>query len=350
VPYALYAEKTKSLGRTTVYLAGEITNAEAAQKLANEVGPNTESIIIVNTTALTSATIDGVTDLRNVIIENNSALQSVTINTVKSIYEQFSVIGCPNLLNLTLNNLEKAGGTIGIGNSNSNPNFAFAMPNLVKIDCFSMGMSAKNITLPSLTSITTLSNSGFSASQSINLSALTTIKGTGLSFRAAAIDVTSLTTASTVSFTGINLATLNLNALTSGNIGLSSTGLTQLTIPNLTIGGLHVTSNSALTQISVPNLVTFDAQNPGFNIENNSHLTQLSFPSVATIINYANILLRNNALPSTTVNGILHDLLDLTQSGYSPYINGQIPSAPPTGQGIIDKQTLIGQGNSIYTD
>lgn len=52
VPYALYAENTKTLGFTTIYLTGNITDAEAVIQLAKELGPNTESIYITNTTDL----------------------------------------------------------------------------------------------------------------------------------------------------------------------------------------------------------------------------------------------------------------------------------------------------------
>jgi hypothetical protein len=31
-------------------------------------------------------------------------------------------------------------------------------------------------------------------------------------------------------------------------------------------------------------------------------------------------------------------------------LGSQTPIAPPTGQGIIDKQTLINSGNTVYTD
>jgi hypothetical protein len=31
-------------------------------------------------------------------------------------------------------------------------------------------------------------------------------------------------------------------------------------------------------------------------------------------------------------------------------LSGQTPPAPPTGQGIIDKQTLLNAGNYVVTD
>jgi hypothetical protein len=32
------------------------------------------------------------------------------------------------------------------------------------------------------------------------------------------------------------------------------------------------------------------------------------------------------------------------------YLSNQNPLAPPTGQGLIDKQTLINAGNNVITD
>jgi hypothetical protein len=51
------------------------------------------------------------------------------------------------------------------------------------------------------------------------------------------------------------------------------------------------------------------------------------------------------------VNSLLNKFLTvLPVSGKNISLSGQNPPAPPTGQGIIDKQTLINSGNFVTTD
>jgi uncharacterized protein (TIGR02145 family) len=56
-------------------------------------------------------------------------------------------------------------------------------------------------------------------------------------------------------------------------------------------------------------------------------------------------------LTSSAVNAILRQMLNVTpQSEKIINLYGQSPPAPPTGQGIIDKQTLTNALNFVYTD
>jgi uncharacterized protein (TIGR02145 family) len=83
-------------------------------------------------------------------------------------------------------------------------------------------------------------------------------------------------------------------------------------------------------------------------INNSSSLTSLSFPSLT---NNSNLNLNGNALTSNTVNSLLNKLLTVAPaSGKNVYLDQQTPPAPPTGQGLVDKQTLIVAGNQVVTD
>ena len=85
-----------------------------------------------------------------------------------------------------------------------------------------------------------------------------------------------------------------------------------------------------------------------FQIYNSPSLTSLSFPSLT---NNSNINLSGNTLTSNTINSLLNKFLTvLPASGKNINLEGQTPPAPPTGQGLIDKQTLITAGNQVYTD
>jgi hypothetical protein len=199
VPYALYANSagsSQSQGKTSIYLTGNITNAQAAAKIASELGPNTENIYILNTTQLTTVDLSLIQTASRISIKNNTSLLNINLNGLTTIIDDFDIV----------NNQ--------------------------------------------------------------------------------------------------NLTTVNLN-------GLKSIFSKQLYI--------------------------------GFNVS----LTNLSFP----MLEYCeDIYLGYNAINSSSVNSILNKFLTVLPLEGKRIFLGQNPPAPPTGQGIIDKQSLIDSGNSVYTD
>ena len=124
--------------------------------------------------------------------------------------------------------------------------------------------------------------------------------------------------------------------------------LTSISLPQLKTGGINLYSNNALASISLPQLTTI----LGLNISFNPILSSISLPQLASLgINVNYIYLNNNALNSNTINSLLNKFLTvLPASGKLIELSGQNPPAPPTGQGIIDKQTLINTGNIVTTD
>ena len=201
-----------------------------------------------------------------------------------------------------------------------------------------------------------------------------------------------------------NLATINLNSLTTiydtfiikDNNALKTLSFPALTrTPSSIEEQFIIENNPILTSISFPALVNIFGE---FEINNNDFLTSISFPVLVNTSGYFEIdrndsltsvlfpVLKTayylgidynskltsigitslsscsdglsfgyNALPSSQINTILNKLLNVTitdENNY-PYISlrGQIPPAPPTGQGLIDKQTLIDRvGNILQTD
>lgn len=205
-------------GRSTIYITGNITNAQAAQQIAQQAGPNTDFIIIRNTTGLTEINISGLTDILSIRIMNNTNLQSVVFNDLTEVIY----------------------GKVYFTDNNALENVSF--PNLLKIA--SDGFSIHNCN---------------------------------------------------------NLNTLNLPLLQEGNINIT---------------------DSQLATISLPSLVRCES-----------------------------LYLESNSLSSSTVNSLLNQFLNiLPSSGKNLGLAGQTPSAPPTGQGLIDKQTLIDNGNNVSTD
>ena len=107
-----------------------------------------------------------------------------------------------------------------------------------------------------------------------------------------------------------------------------------------------ILNNPSLTFIAFPVLTT----SKGLYFHNNILLTSIELPSLSTIADKDTTLdFTSNALPSSQINLILSRFLNLS-SFKGVRLENQKPSAPPTGQGVTDKATLIGRGSSVTTD
>lgn len=241
VPYALYAGSSQ--GKTSIILTGNITNAQAAAKIAAEFGPYTENIYIKNTSGLTSVDLSAIKSLINLSITDNVNLTSINLGSLTSIYE-YCVIDNNKALNI--------------------------------------------LSFPVLTITPTTGD--FSIS---------------------------------------------------GNSVLASISFPLLS----TISNIIIAYNPVITSINFPALT--DAKN-GLTIEHNLSLKSIGLP---VLTSHRDISFKGNSLPSLQINTLLNKFLTtLPSSGKYVSLSSQKPPAPPTGQGIIDKQTLINAGNSVYTD
>ncbi|OMQ13231.1 hypothetical protein [[Flexibacter] sp. ATCC 35103] len=151
----------------------------------------------------------------------------------------------------------------------------------------------------------------------------------------------------------INLANINLNNLTEVYDGLSVSGnkkVSSITFPLLkTINGydLNIFGNPILVSASFPLL----AKTKDIYFSNNPILSSIDLPSLSSTYNSSPSLnFTRNALPSSQVNLILSKMLNVTFNSAGINLQNQNPPAPPTGQGIIDKTTLINRGYSVTTD
>lgn len=131
--------------------------------------------------------------------------------------------------------------------------------------------------------------------------------------------------------------------------------LTTLSFPNLTAvatnGGsrLNITDNAVLTSFSAPLLVDGGALTSNFIIRDNASLTSIDLS--ALIMEPGKTYdFRNNALPAAMVNAILaRGAASLPAfTGGSLLLQGGT-NAAPTGQGIIDKAAIAGNGNVCTT-
>jgi hypothetical protein len=223
VPYALYAGSTQNQGKTSIIITGDITDAQAATKIAAELGPYTENIYVTGTTNLTVLDLSAVKSIVNLNVRDNLELTAINFSQLAEVYDD-----------LEFNNNEKL----------------------------------KTLLFPVLQSI-----SGFD---------------------------------------------------------------------------INIQGNAVLTSVSFPLLSKANAMYFSYN----EALSNIDLPSLSSIYKrQASLNFNNNALSSSQVNLILSRLLNISPaSGAYIQLQYQNPPAPPTGQGLIDKTTLINRGNSVATD
>jgi hypothetical protein len=145
------------------------------------------------------------------------------------------------------------------------------------------------------------------------------------------------------------LTSISFQALinSSGSFNIESNdALTSVSFPVLkTVHDIYISRNPMIISINFPSLTTFSNS---FDLHNCAKLTSIGIPALQ---NGNSFYFYNNALPSSQINAILNKILTITPAtGKSIHLNNQTPPAPPTGQGITDKATLISNGNSVYTD
>jgi hypothetical protein len=148
-------------------------------------------------------------------------------------------------------------------------------------------------------------------------------------------------------------SSLNLDGLITGSLSIGGSGMTSFSLPPNFIhaGTIDFRGNNNLISLSLIGIQTI---NESIIVAVNPTLTSITFPEAVdftTEFSSSNINLQNNALTSASVNDILQKMLTaLPLSNKSIILTNQTPPAPPTGQGLIDKQTLIDNNNTVNTD
>jgi len=307
----------KNNGLTYLIIEGNKTNEEVATQISEEAGSNTQFVWIQNNTTLTSLDLSKITNLIELKILNNTQLATLNISNLKSVHNNIEDRNNPNLTSLNLTSLISIGKSF---NCNSNSNLATVNLSLLK-SCgedliISGGYPTNSIT-------------------NIDLSSLENVK-------------------SRFSIIYTLVTAISLPKLISCDfvfqIGANSL-LNSINIPVLdTVGNLEIGSNPTLTSLSFPSLTAIG----GFyenRIVYNSSLTSISLPNLTNKPSTFSVY--DNALTSSNVNQLLSKFVAInsTFSGGSTYnFQNQNPPSPPTGQGLVDKATLISLGNTVVTD
>ncbi|TQM40120.1 hypothetical protein [Flavobacterium branchiophilum] len=285
-----YYTTAERLGKENIYIEGNITNEEAQAQLTDELGKNTQNIYVQNTTQLTAINIHSDTNIRHIEFENNQDLVNITIGGFKKIKEL----------------LFKNEGT------------------------FPLPLTPKNIKCNDIEEASYLDIRLPYQAPGHNVS-FNKLKKVGPN------DFTLLAECNELNFP--TLETVNVF-----NFAVKKPIITFPVLKHIeTING---PSYIEFNQLNFPALQYCKKFN--FSTWEWTQSTIITIP----LLQYCEFFRLLNAINDSNItNTILHQFITVFPvSGKQIEIGGGQPPAPPTGQGIIDKQTLINQGNAVYTN
>jgi hypothetical protein len=400
VPYAFYASNSSVQGKTSIILTGDVTDAEAAAQLTRELGYNTENIIIDGTTQLTTVDFSAATNLVSISVSNNEVLTSVNFSHLAKVFRSIEFVGNAALNAVSFPELVKCGGSyVTISENSALTSIDFpvldnlkkgslviqANPALIQVNFNAVGKldslnlynnsALATLNLPQVTEVVNLVIGNNPSLATLNMAAIAKVNSfdlynfavpaiafpqlqitTGLNISLGplltTLDLPLVTNCSFVCSSCPLLTTLNMPGFVAGSFAVYGSGLTSVALPTLTdCRNLNIMDNLHLTSVNFSNVQTFSGT---IMIINNPVLTNLVFPTVIAMgegFYHLEVQCQNNALPSEMINDILHKLLTFTFVSSNYYqMNNQNPPAPPTGQGVMDKETLVAMPNTVITD
>jgi len=231
---------------------------------------------------------------------------------------------------------------------------------LTDVNTFALqNTSLTSVALPALTNAQSLVISNNSLITTISLPSLATAGTVNLYSSGTGITLPLLNTATTLSIQGNSITNVSCPALSNitGTITLLGTSLTTISLSALTAAGsiqigeqFQTQPNTTLTSISFPSLTSLTDSSGFFAITYCSNLASVDISSLTTFNNLS-FSVYYDKLPSAQINALLSKFVNI-----SPPITGkmfslnQLVAAPPTGQGIIDKATLVARPNTVNTD
>ena len=347
-----YYTTTEGLGKVNVYIEENLTNVEAQAKLLVEIGTQTENIYVQNTTLLTDIVINtaNTENLRGIYIDDNNAqLRNITLqgnntkisqiiiknskqntNILIEGYTEANIVqiftygykfdevtgwqtGTTNTTNIVCNDLIKIKQNFNfIASIVDGNNIAFNDLKIVEANnptyfwCYWRG-KFDNISLPKLEEMSNLKTSTFGE----NFTNIPEYR-LGLSIN--------------------NLTLPELKKMNAFSLSGTATGINHLNVPKLQI----------LNSFFLKTFTTGDGIVPLSSYTYSD--SRFQFPMLQTCEYFYIDML---GFESTYVNSYLSKFLNVQPvSGKNIRLYGDAPS----GQGIIDKQTLIDNGNDVLTN
>jgi hypothetical protein len=341
VPYALFAGSTTERGKTHLILSGNLTDAQAAAKIAAEVGPNTKFVWIQYSKTLTTVNISGVTNLIELVIQNNVNLKTVILPALTSVDYKIVINRNDSLSSLSLDALS------GAANIDIRRNGLLNSVSFQSLASVALGATIdsnnvlSNVSLPALSILDNLEIMGNDSIQTLSLPALTSggrilvwqnIKLSTLSIpllnKAETLSIgygllTNVSLPALVEVNGLGVYDVNLSSFScpvlakAGNIRIGGVSLTSVSFPVLVVCNFIDISGNSLTSVSCPVLSnvlgvgTLESQ--VFILSStSSSAVNFSFPALTNVvgtlaINSPSIGLTNLVFPSlTNISGTLY--------------------------------------------
>jgi len=327
---------TEKQGKVNIYIEGDITNAEAQAKLEAELGTQTENIYVQETTQLTDITINFSKNIRDIVIKDNLELKNITINGSNHIMNdltignQYSYNYYPidrKMENITINGIielnDFAFYTHGEQSKNINCNDLISINNYIYLNIIGLNNILNFNKLKYINKLkkvdgelssfgSTFQNNTYSSFQIFNMPELVEV-----------YNIENLPTIETLTFPKLK----KMKALYCEYY----IGFRNFNLPQLERCDYMYLRNISTNDPSCTDCIS----NPTINFPN---------------LNYCEtIALRDLQLDTNKINAILHHFLNVTPVS-SKNIILDWNNAAPSGQGLIDKQILINQGNNVLTN
>jgi len=283
-------------------------------------------IYLYNNSALSAVSFPKITRLGEISADLNTALSTIDLPLLNQAGD-FSVT---NNYNITSVNLPVLNIAQSIVISNTNQLTSLTFPGLVSID--------KSVFIYANAVLSDFSMPALSQVPGISLQ----VNPLLLSVSLPVLERGDVSLLDNTAVTGVSLP-----FFTTGNFSISgSPSLADISLPFLTSGGVNITGPSLLTTVSLPSLAILSET----AVTNNTDLTSFTIDAI-TGISGNSLNLSGNKLPTAQVNYILHQLAGITPTPeFKIFTLTQSVAAPPTGQGITDRGTLIAAPNTVITD
>ncbi|MEO5891262.1 MAG: leucine-rich repeat protein [Ferruginibacter sp.] len=291
------------------------------------------SISLLNNLYLRTASFPAL-NTADISVTNNSSLTDFSAPALKNGSIGFG--GNIVLPSISFNSLT-SGSVNVVGNLVLNAVSLPALTQLLYLSISDNGKAFSTLALPLLTSARSFTVQNSSHLKTVSLPALTTV------------DNFTLYCDSLTSFSSPALTTVT-EALKVWPGRLSSFSLPALKTAGYVeiYAGNSVNPTPLITSVSFPVLTGLTSKIT--TIIRNLPITSIDLGNLTSFENPV-ILLLGNLLPSSQINYLLNKFVSITPplTGKQFWLSQSV-SAPPTGQGIADKATLIARGNDVQTN
>ncbi len=287
-----------SEGLSTVVFSGDITNEEAAKIVKNDIGRNTNTILVQNTRNLTRLNLEGLENAVEITVTKNEKLETISFPNLKEVYTNFSFNENNALKTVEIDNLNEANGIsffrLEMLETVSFTSLKFLNGRFTVNSCDKI----KEIILPNLEGVVknSISIRDNAELEKIEISKLEKIESGSIDIR----DNSILKEVSVQNLKKIDgslslrdnviLETINFNSLSEIRaLTISNTMISVMSFPELEYlsGSLAISSNEMLTEFLFPKLKSISFKDmpdievlASFSIINNPLITEINFPEL----------------------------------------------------------------------